>query len=98
VGPAAVKSAVKNPAKARGELQAAGKLLGILQETPDTWLRAGADRYEIQALVDEREIARAAKDFGKADAIRATLTTRGIEVRDRANAPPRWLRRAASHD
>ena len=97
VGPSAVKSAAKNPGKARSELQAAGKLLGILQETPDTWLRSGPDRAEIQYLVDERESARTAKDFSKADAIRATLTARGIEVRDRANAPPRWLRRATTH-
>ncbi|MBD24922.1 MAG: cysteine--tRNA ligase [Candidatus Marinimicrobia bacterium] len=96
VGPSAVKLASQNPAKAKSELQAAGKLLGILQEKPDTWLRAGPDRDEIQALVDERERARSTKNFSKADEIRSMLTDRKIEVRDRLGSPPRWLRRAAT--
>ena len=93
--PTAGKAVVKDAVTMKNELRAAGKILGILQETPDTWLRAGPDREEIEALVIEREAARKTKDFNKADGIRDTLAVRGVEVRDHANAPPRWLRRAA---
>ncbi len=91
------KRAASDAVTTKNELRAAGRLLGILQETPDTWLRAGPDREKIQALVDEREAARKEGDFGKADAIRGKLTARGIEVRDSADAPPRWIRRAIPH-
>jgi cysteinyl-tRNA synthetase len=35
----------------------------------------------------KREEARAAKDFGRADAIRDQLATMGFEVRDSASGP-----------
>ncbi|MEQ9449131.1 MAG: DALR domain-containing protein, partial [Rhodospirillaceae bacterium] len=86
----------KDAGKTRNELRAAGALLGILQDNPDTWLRAGPDRDEIDQFVAEREAARASKDFQRADNIRNTLKERGVEVRDRPNAPPRWLRKVAT--
>ncbi|MGH7838913.1 MAG: CysS/YqeB C-terminal domain-containing protein, partial [Candidatus Binataceae bacterium] len=43
---------------------------------------------EIQQLSDERETARAAKDFTRADEIRRELDARGYEIRDRKGAPP----------
>jgi cysteinyl-tRNA synthetase len=89
------KPKVKDPAKTKNEIRAAGKILGLLQEAPDTWLRAGPDRVEIQEMIGERESARKAKDFEAADALRGTLTARGIEVRDRTGASPRWFRRKA---
>ena len=91
------KPADDDSSTAKNEIRAAGKILGILQEDPDIWLRAGPDRDEIQGLVDEREAARTSRDFDKADAIRAALTARGIEVRDSVSAPPKWLRRATSN-
>jgi cysteinyl-tRNA synthetase len=45
---------------------------------------AGADA---EALMQEREEARAAKDFGRADEIRAQLADLGWEVRDSAEGP-----------
>jgi cysteinyl-tRNA synthetase len=37
---------------------------------------------EIVAMADERRAARAARDFARADALRAAITERGFEVRD----------------
>ena len=52
-----------------------------------TW-DAGADTEQVEdprvdALLDEREAARAAHDYGRADAIRRELVAMGVEVRDR---------------
>jgi cysteinyl-tRNA synthetase len=47
---------------------------------------------EIDALVAERDAARRARDFTRADAIRAELSARGIELLDGADAT-RWRRR-----
>jgi len=52
---------------------------------------AGGDDAEIDALVAERDAARAAKDFARADAIRDELTERGIELLDGAEGT-RWRR------
>lgn len=90
------KPKIKDPGKTKNEIRAAGKLLGILQESPDSWLRAGPDRDDIQNMIDEREAARKSKDFDTADKIRAALTAREIEVRDRPGASPRWLRKTRS--
>ena len=43
-----------------------------------------AEDDEIDALVDERLVARAAKDFGRADRIRDELAARGIVLEDSA--------------
>ena len=37
---------------------------------------------EIEALIEERQAARKAKDFGKADEIRDRLLTMGITLKD----------------
>lgn len=52
---------------------------------------AEADEAEIQALVDARTEAKAAKDFAEADRIRDDLTARGITVEDTPNGPV-WYR------
>ncbi|HUS17162.1 MAG TPA: DALR domain-containing protein, partial [Chloroflexia bacterium] len=44
-----------------------------------------------QALIDERQAARQAKDWKRSDALRAELLAQGIEVEDTA-AGPRWKR------
>jgi cysteinyl-tRNA synthetase len=53
---------------------------------------ASQDDAGIDALVAERDAARRARDFARADAIRAELAARGIELLDGAEAT-RWRRR-----
>ncbi|HEV7685858.1 MAG TPA: cysteine--tRNA ligase, partial [Acidimicrobiia bacterium] len=43
---------------------------------------AGEGDDEINGLVEARNAARAAKDFGEADRIRADLATRGVTLED----------------
>ncbi len=62
------------------------RILGILQETPDVQLEE-----DIQALLDEREAARGAQNWERADAIREELASKGIEVLD-GKGGGRWRR------
>ena len=74
-------------ARAKGELLAGGALLGFLQGDPEVWFQGGADpelAERVEGLLAERVAARAAKDFARADAIRAELTGLDIEVMDSA--------------
>ncbi len=71
-------------------LKAEGRLLGILQQSPDAWFRGDGDT-EIDALVEERIAARAAKDFARADGIRDELAARGIVLEDGAGGTT-WRR------
>ena len=73
-------------AQAKGELLAAGRLLGLFEADPDAWF--GLDtvdealRAEIDQLLAERLEARQAKDFAKADSIREILTSKNVQVDD----------------
>jgi cysteinyl-tRNA synthetase len=64
-------------------LRGAGAVLGLLQQAPDAWFRGGTDdAAEIEAAIAERLAARKAKDFARADAIRAELAGKGILLED----------------
>ncbi|MGD9815642.1 MAG: cysteine--tRNA ligase [Hyphomonadaceae bacterium] len=83
-------------AKAKAELLAAAKLLGVLQDDPERWFRAsfGEQAVEIDALVAERFAARQAKNWAEADRLRDVLAERGVEVMDGA-AGSTWRRKSA---
>jgi cysteinyl-tRNA synthetase len=86
------EGAARGPAKAA--LLAAGRALGLLQQAPEAWLARGVsadDDARIQALVEERAAAKAARDFARADAIRQQLAGEGIVLEDTA-AGVRWKR------
>ena len=55
-------------------------VLGLLQQ--DTEEEVTEVEPEIQALIDERQAARKAKDFAKADQIRDKLKEMGITLKD----------------
>jgi len=85
-------------ARAKGGLLAGGALLGFLQADPEAWFHGGVDTLlaeRIDALIAERVDARAAKDWTRADAIRAELTALNVEVMDSASGATWRLREPA---
>jgi cysteinyl-tRNA synthetase len=79
------------------QIMAAGDLIGLLAEDPDTWFAGSADgdlaETEIERLLQQRDDARANRNFAAADAIRDQLSAAGITIEDGA-AGTRWRRGA----
>ncbi|WP_174688559.1 cysteine--tRNA ligase [Pseudomonas jinjuensis] len=67
-------------------LKELGALLGVLQLEPDAFLRAGAegkiDAAEVEALIQARLEARAAKNWAESDRIRDQLSAMGVVLED----------------
>lgn len=61
-----------------------GGIVGLLQDDPDAYLKSGSDDdvAEIEALIKQRNDARAAKDWAQADAARDALTAMGVVLED----------------
>lgn len=79
---------------AKRALLGAGRALGLLQQEPAAWFGHGADGdadARIDALVEQRNAARKARDFARADAIRDELAAAGITLEDTAQGV-RWRR------
>jgi cysteinyl-tRNA synthetase len=79
---------------AKAALLGAGAVLGLLQQDPEAWFKqaggaAEVDAERVEALLEERRSARAAKDFKRADAIREELTAMGVAIEDGAQGT-RW--------
>jgi cysteinyl-tRNA synthetase len=96
-----------NSAKAAGDvtkaslaaatLRAMGDILGVLQQDPDVYLKRSAGTknlsdQEIEALLNARRAARAAKDFAESDRIRDMLTAAGVVLEDKPGGSTEWRR------
>ena len=90
---AADQKNAEDMAQARANLLDAGELLGLLQSTPEEWEKGGdeGDTARIDALVQERLDARAAKNWARADEIRDELAAEGVEIMDAAGTST-WRR------
>ncbi len=78
----------------RGALVTSGRLLGLLTENSEKWLRSGSDRLvaHIEERIEERARARTERRFADADAIRAILLAEGIVLEDRPDGTTEWRR------
>ena len=70
-----------------GELKRLAGVLGLLQQTPQTYLKGAQQQValseeEIEAKIAERQAAKGSKDFARADAIRDELAALGIILKD----------------
>jgi cysteinyl-tRNA synthetase len=59
-----------------------GGVLGVLQQTPLTYLQGGLDATAIEAAIAARQAAKAAKNYAEADRIRKDLAAQGVELKD----------------
>jgi len=75
-------AALAGDAAAASAMRAAGDVLGLLQQDPAEWFRGGANAAVIEAAIAERRAARKARDFARADAIRAQLAEQGVLLED----------------
>ncbi|WP_411869794.1 cysteine--tRNA ligase [Vulcanococcus limneticus] len=101
-GDAAAAAEATDPALAAGGrlLQELAAVLGLRPEAPasgtsSTAAAAGADTLsdaEIEAQIEARRTAKAARDFASADRIRDALKARGIELIDKPGGLTDWLR------
>jgi cysteinyl-tRNA synthetase len=77
-------------------LRSLGGLLGILQDDPDTFLKAGGDAVlgedEIGQHIQARLDAKKAKDWALADKIRNDLKEQGVILEDSPDGTTSWRR------
>ncbi|WP_444909289.1 cysteine--tRNA ligase [Microbulbifer sp. TRSA005] len=84
-------------ARLKGLLLAAGEMLGILQQDPETWFkqaRGGEETIsaeEIEALIEERVQSKKNRDFARADEIREELKSKGVVLED-SREGTKWRR------
>jgi cysteinyl-tRNA synthetase len=75
-----------------GLLKALGGTIGLLQQDAETFLKAGID-LDVQGLIDERNAAKIAKNFARADEIRGQLEAKGIVLEDKPGGVTEWRKK-----
>jgi cysteinyl-tRNA synthetase len=74
-------------------LKALAATLGVLQQSPRTYLQSGSgvDEVDIAARIAARDAAKKARDFALADQIRQELLAQGIALKDSASGTT-WVK------
>ena len=92
------EQAAQSIADTKAALESAARLIGFLGADPRAWFQGAADpalKARIESLIADRVAARAAKDWARADAIRAELTAMNVEVMDSATGATWRMREKA---
>ena len=84
-------------AEAKAELLVGGALLGLLSDDPEAWFQRRVGQgwpaaEEIEALIQERLLARNTRDLDRADEIRQALEEQGVLLED-GHDGTQWRRR-----
>jgi cysteinyl-tRNA synthetase len=76
-------------------LETGGRLMGLLEQDPLTWLHgtAAADSARIDERIGARAAARHERRFAEADHIRAELAAEGIVLEDNPDGTTTWRRK-----
>jgi len=77
-----------------------GEVLGILQQDPEAYIKRGAHAGSssgltdaaIEALLEARRGARAARNFAESDRIRDELSAKGVLLEDKPGGATEWRR------
>ena len=82
----------------KGRILAAGNLLGILEQDAVEWLQAtdsddAISPSEIEGLIDERQQAKLANDYARADEVRELLLAQGVVLED-SREGTKWKRKS----
>ena len=76
-----------------GLLKALGGTIGFFQADPETFLKGAAVQIDVDAKVAERNAAKKAKDYARADGIRRELEAAGIVLEDKPGGLTEWRRK-----
>jgi cysteinyl-tRNA synthetase len=81
--------------EAAGLLKALGGTIGLLQDAPDQFVQGAASSgaLDVDGLVAERNAAKAAKNFARADELRKQLDAAGIVLEDKPGGITEWRRK-----
>ncbi len=92
------KAAPGEKAALKGRILAAGNLLGILEQDAVEWLQDAASSdaisaADIEGLIEQRQAAKLAKNYARADEVRDELLAQGVVLED-SREGTQWKRKS----